>query len=750
MATNRQTIRWALGLDGGDQVKAGLEAVAKSGEDAGSRIAAAFNKSQFGQTISRSLANLRANFAPVIASASNFGKAFGNLRTAIGTFAGFVTSAAKRLLEFKAVVLATAVGIGLLADKFASNAENIDQQAKSLGLTADTYQRLQRAAKNSGIEQGKFESILGKFGIMSDEAQRGLDGLATATEGVSNGFTNVATLGADGKLVFLQVANAAKDAVPGIVDLTQQSKKGETNMLAYARSVLSLKTQQEQLAKVSKDLGAKGAATTLAYLRSLVDEFDLTAQAAKGIIPPLSDAEVAIGVDLDGSIDDLKTNLGTLRDKFLAVFGPTISKLVKQFTKFLGDNSDDILAFANVIKDQLVSVIADLFALFEGRDQDVQNLWILKVRDFFVETRDAIKFTIYDIIIPAYEKYMEIANQVADLSNKVFGTEFTGNQIAAAGAILYFSGALGIMWAALKLAYSAGVLLKDLLLELGKVPLSMSAQIAGIALFGAAVIGVQEKLKELTGVDIPQASIAMAAANPPVGGTIFALAYWNDLRQKVREFFGLPNDSQITNQFFDAFKDLWDRLKKGADDAVTWVKNKMLDAIAAVRAAIRELQQLNAQADAAKASAAGGGGGGGGGGAFAGGGPVYGPGSSTSDSIPAMLSNNEFVIRAKAVGKVGQSFLAMVNSGRYTLAQIADRLRASRFSSGGLVPAMNVPIRHFAAGGPVTASPALRPVVINLNGEQFSMQTSDDVLNRLGRAASKQRTRSAGAKPKWW
>lgn len=92
----------------------------------------------------------------------------------------------------------------------------------------------------------------------------------------------------------------------------------------------------------------------------------------------------------------------------------------------------------------------------------------------------------------------------------------------------------------------------------------------------------------------------------------------------------------------------------------------------------------------------------------------------------------------------------MVNSGRYTLAQIADRLRASRFSSGGLVPAMNVPIRHFAAGGPVTASPALRPVVINLNGEQFSMQTSDDVLNRLGRAASKQRTRSAGAKPKWW
>lgn len=44
------------------------------------------------------------------------------------------------------------------------------------------------------------------------------------------------------------------------------------------------------------------------------------------------------------------------------------------------------------------------------------------------------------------------------------------------------------------------------------------------------------------------------------------------------------------------------------------------------------------------------------------GGIVYGPGSSTSDSIPAMLSNGEFVVKADAVKAYGANFLSAVNS----------------------------------------------------------------------------------------
>lgn len=60
---------------------------------------------------------------------------------------------------------------------------------------------------------------------------------------------------------------------------------------------------------------------------------------------------------------------------------------------------------------------------------------------------------------------------------------------------------------------------------------------------------------------------------------------------------------------------------------------------------------------------------------FASGGYISGPGSGTSDSIPAMLSNGEYVINARAVSRVGAPLLDAINQGR--------SLR--HFSGGGLV-----------------------------------------------------------------
>ena len=68
--------------------------------------------------------------------------------------------------------------------------------------------------------------------------------------------------------------------------------------------------------------------------------------------------------------------------------------------------------------------------------------------------------------------------------------------------------------------------------------------------------------------------------------------------------------------------------------------------------------------------------------AFAGGGKVTGPGTATSDSIPAMLSAGEFVMRAKAVNQYGAGFLNRLNQGLIDLPQ---------FATGGYVmPASNL------------------------------------------------------------
>ena len=79
---------------------------------------------------------------------------------------------------------------------------------------------------------------------------------------------------------------------------------------------------------------------------------------------------------------------------------------------------------------------------------------------------------------------------------------------------------------------------------------------------------------------------------------------------------------------------------------------------------------------------------------FAEGGAVRGPGSSRSDSVPAMLSDGEYVVNAAATKK-HRALLESINSGK--LRALAD---------GGLVARVNASARRFADGGMVRARPA--------------------------------------------
>lgn len=68
---------------------------------------------------------------------------------------------------------------------------------------------------------------------------------------------------------------------------------------------------------------------------------------------------------------------------------------------------------------------------------------------------------------------------------------------------------------------------------------------------------------------------------------------------------------------------------------------------------------------------------------FASGGYVTGPGTTTSDSIPARLSAGEYVLRAEAVRRVGVDFLHALNGGFFAPRWSGPRLA---FAEGGLVP----------------------------------------------------------------
>lgn len=90
---------------------------------------------------------------------------------------------------------------------------------------------------------------------------------------------------------------------------------------------------------------------------------------------------------------------------------------------------------------------------------------------------------------------------------------------------------------------------------------------------------------------------------------------------------------------------------------------------------------------------------------FATGGYITGPGTSTSDSIPAYLSNGEYVVKASAVNRVGVGFLDSINSGYI-----------KRFATGGMVG--NAP-----AGS--AGKPNFKVNITNNTGNEISAENSD-------------------------
>lgn len=104
--------------------------------------------------------------------------------------------------------------------------------------------------------------------------------------------------------------------------------------------------------------------------------------------------------------------------------------------------------------------------------------------------------------------------------------------------------------------------------------------------------------------------------------------------------------------------------------------------------------------------------------AFASGGSVAGPGTGTSDSIPAMLSNGEYVLNAQAVDRLGVPFLNGLNTGR---------LRG--FASGGLVGSGGVASYKAERG---SNGGQVQSVNLSMNVSAMDASSFGDFLNRGG------------------
>lgn len=106
-------------------------------------------------------------------------------------------------------------------------------------------------------------------------------------------------------------------------------------------------------------------------------------------------------------------------------------------------------------------------------------------------------------------------------------------------------------------------------------------------------------------------------------------------------------------------------------------------------------------------------------------GRIFGPGTETSDSVPALLSHGEFVVRAASVRKFGEGFFAALNAGFLPV--------VPRFAAGGAVANTAVQVAMEAGS---SAAPA-RDVVdlrFHVGGKPHTVQSSRETAMQLAQA----------------
>ena len=110
-------------------------------------------------------------------------------------------------------------------------------------------------------------------------------------------------------------------------------------------------------------------------------------------------------------------------------------------------------------------------------------------------------------------------------------------------------------------------------------------------------------------------------------------------------------------------------------------------------------------------------------------GRIYGPGTETSDSVPALLSHGEFVIRAASVRKFGEAFFASLNAGFLPA--------MPRFAAGGVVGNVVSQVAMMAGDNGTTDRAQLRDIVdlrFHVGGKPHTVQSSRETAMQLAQA----------------
>lgn len=693
-----KTITQRIALEGGDQVKKDLTDVSGAFEKLGraTKEAAATGTglSGFIEKARKDFRNLKADVDKLSNAFSEFGTAFGNVARNVGR----VTVA----------VGAAAAAIGLSIKKSGDMIDRQGELAESAGLTTEEFGRLAYAFSFDTVDAEKLRTSLSKLS----------KAMYTARDGSGEAADAFAALGIN------------------LVDSTGKFKTVEVVLQEIADAFANSNDEALKLGAGAALFG-RGVADLLPTLNKGGDAIKaLGADAQKmGIVFTKAQTDLAAGM-MD-AFDKVSYAVTGIRAQLALIFAPMLTGAADAFTQALINLRPKLEEIGKAVADYVTPGIMSLIDVLNGGDLGASAVGRL-VRAF-MQMGEAlliivvIKDLIWDLMSNTIQPFL-------NMINSLFGTEFEGHVVTATLALAYFMGLFPLLSKAILLVttlwglFSTGVVLT-------------SASILPIFAALALAVGVLITLWQYFGDDITEAfKGALTAIDEFVTWlaekiienwaaiTENAAAFWEGMKAPFVQ--GWAWLTWGFDQVVNAIVGIWDGMLAKIEsiiNAITGFINSVIqkakDAANAIMAMVGAAGESGGSSSSSGESS------------FARGGRVRGPGTSTSDSVPAWLSHGEFVQRAAAVRKYGAHFMQRINSLSF------PTHLARGFAEGGLA---SVSPLMPAYASPVSTSSG-RPVNLTIGGETFAgLLAPEDVAEKLIRFATNQQSRLIGRKPAWY
>ena len=679
----------------------------------------------------------------------------------------------------KTVATLTAVPAAFVA--IASSAANAASQIKEASIQAGTnpqeYQKLAIAAEQLGGSEERLVAALSLINQkVADQAQnfagnrqRLLDLQDTIAKGGLAGeqaAKDYEALRREMQLfgpAFQEGGQSIINVEQALKSLNPSSRDAIERLKGIADEIHALPTDSERAARAVEIFGRRLGPQLVELLSGGSAAIDAIGGRAERLGLIMTNVELKLGKDLNDSLSLLRRSLAATKNSIGLLFAPAIIDAADLFTEAIGRNRTSLILWASDIATWVRPVLLDLVRALTGDVDAIQTGWIKSARQLIVDLGASIVNVVQNIAVPAFNALLVILQTVAEAINGIFGTHLTATDVGVILVLGKMIGVFGILASLLSTVGGAFGLLRGAFVAASAAGTVLAVAIEALsALFGVFAAAITGLVSTFGLVPIAIAAIGVALGFLAVW--LLRTVDWAAFAQRARDAFdaivawasALWNGlAAIWQAGVDAIAGIWAALKASADavwkavadgaaaawGAITSVWNAGINKLIGWLTALRdfavqvwktiadEASKVFSSGDAASGAAA-----------YARGGPVYGAGTSTSNSIPAWLSSGEFVMRAAAVRKYGLSLFNALNRLRFEPDALMQSLQA-------MTPA---PIR-FAEGGLVPSTNAMRPINLTLGAETFAgLLAPEDVAQKLVRVAVSRQIRSAGRKPSFY